>query len=44
VGAIVEEERVIADKLFLQAVALIFIFFAMLLGYRYIAGRFFPKP
>ena len=44
VGAIVEAERVIANKLFLQAVALIFIFFAMLLGYRYIAGRFFPKP
>lgn len=41
VGAIVEAERQIADRLFWLMVALIFIFFIVLLGYRFIAVRLF---
>jgi len=42
-GAVVEAERTIVDRLFWQLVVLIIVFFAALLGYLYIAGRFFPK-
>ena len=43
VGAIVEAERQIADRLFLQIVALIVIFFILLLAYRVVASRLFPS-
>ena len=43
VGAIVEAERQIADRLFWQLVSLIFIFFIVLLGYRFIAARLFQN-
>jgi hypothetical protein len=42
VGAIVEAERDIADRLFLQIVALFVIFFVLLLAYRFVAHRMFP--
>jgi hypothetical protein len=41
VAAIVEAEGVIADRLFLQLVALIVIFFVLLLVYRLVANRLF---
>ena len=41
IGAIVEAERQIADRLFWQIVALIIIFFVALLGYRFISVRLF---
>jgi hypothetical protein len=41
-GNLIEAERTITDRVFWQLVALILIFFAVLLGYRYVAGRFFP--
>jgi hypothetical protein len=41
VGAIVEAERQIADRLFWQMVTLIFIFFFALIGYRLVAARLF---
>ena len=43
VGAIVEAERQIADRLFLQLMALIVIFFLLLLAYRVVASRLFPS-
>jgi len=43
VSAIVEAEKVIADRLFLQMVTLIVIFFILLLAYRFVASRFFPR-
>ncbi len=43
VGAIVEAERQIADRLFLQIAALIVIFFLLLLVYRVVASRLFPS-
>jgi hypothetical protein len=39
VESLVEAEQAIVDRAFMQAIALIFIFFAALLGYRLIAGR-----
>jgi hypothetical protein len=42
-GAVVEAENAMVDRLFLQVVALIIIFFLALLGYRYIAARLFPN-
>ena len=38
-SAIVEAEKVIANRLFVQMVALIVIFFVLLFAYRFIAGR-----
>jgi hypothetical protein len=43
VSAIVAAEKVIADRLFAQMIALIIIFFLALLTYRFVAGRFLPK-
>jgi len=43
IGHLVEAENAIVDRLMLQLIALIFIFFAALLGYRYVAGRMFSK-
>jgi hypothetical protein len=43
IGHLVEAENAIVDRLILQLIALIFIFFAALLGYRYVAGRMFSK-
>lgn len=42
VGVIVEAERDIANRLFLQIVALFVIFFVLLLAYRFVAHRMFP--
>jgi Mg2+ and Co2+ transporter CorA len=39
VEALVEAEHAIVDRAFMQAIALIFIFFLALLGYRFLAGR-----
>jgi len=39
VEAIVEAENAVVDRAFMQAIALIFIFFLVLLGYRFLAGR-----
>jgi hypothetical protein len=41
VDALVEAENTVADRVFLQLVALIVIFFIALLGYRFVAGRLF---
>jgi hypothetical protein len=41
VSAIVDAERAIADRVFLQIVALIVIFFVLLLAYRFVASRLF---
>jgi len=41
VNAIVEAEREIGERVFIQAMALMVIFFILLLGYRFIAGRLF---
>ena len=43
VGAIVEAERQIANRLFLQIVALFVIFFIILLAYRFVVIRLFPS-
>jgi len=42
-ASIIEAERVITDRVFWQLIVLIFVFFAALLGYRFIAGRFFAN-
>jgi len=39
VEAMVEAEHAMVDRAFMQAIALIFIFFLALLGYRFLAGR-----
>ena len=43
VDALVEAETAVGDRVFLQLIALIFIFFIALLGYRFAAGRLFPQ-
>ena len=43
VDALVEAETTVGDRVFLQLVALIFIFFIALLGYRFVAGRLFSR-
>jgi hypothetical protein len=43
ITALVAAESTIVDQLFLRLIALIFVFFAALLGYRYVAGRIFSK-
>jgi hypothetical protein len=43
VAALVEAEHAMVDRVFLQVIALIFIFFAALLGYRFIARKLLPK-
>ena len=42
VAALVEAEHAMVDRVFLQVIALIFIFFAALLGYRFVARKLFP--
>jgi len=39
VEAMVEAEHAMVDRAFMQAIALIFIFFLALLGYRFLARR-----
>jgi hypothetical protein len=41
--ALVDAENTVANRVFLQLVALIFIFFVALLGYRFVASRLFPQ-
>ena len=43
VSALVEAEKTIVDRLFVQMLALIVFFFLALFAYRFIAGRFLPK-
>jgi len=43
VTALVEAEKQVVDRLFLQFIALIFFFFAALLGYRFVASKLFSK-
>jgi len=44
VDAMVEAEHAIVDRAFMQAIALILIFFAALLGYRLLVRKFLPGP
>jgi hypothetical protein len=43
VAAMVEAEHSMVDRAFLQSIALIFIFFGALFGYRLVAARFVAK-
>jgi len=43
VAALVEAENAVGDRIFLQLIALILIFFAALLGYRLVARKLLPK-
>jgi hypothetical protein len=43
IAAMVEAERAVGDRVFLQLIALIFIFFAALLGYRFVARKTLPR-
>jgi len=43
ISALVEAEKEVSDRIFLQLIALIFIFFVALLAYRLVANRLFNK-